>query len=234
MTTLVFILIYCSLLPDYLLIVFTFYSSTHSHFNHPVASIGATMNPYTISGAIAGIAGLFTFLIIHHFTIQPIWEILPLGLPIALIGGLAVGWSFQEIHQQLPAYSWTFLGLILLIMLLLAPAMIIAQFTSSPFGLDGTLNPGYTAGRAAVQFILELLLTATLMGALAGWILGGSQRAMFATALAGFVYALGPGHNIPFLGNTPGVWKGVLLLLAINAVSELVMMFSLRWLAGRA
>ena len=87
---------------------------------------------------------------------------------------------------------------------------------------------------AAVQFILELLLTATLMGALAGWILGGSQRAALATALAGFVYALGPGHNIPFLGNTPVVWKGILLLLAINTVSSLVMMFSFRWLAGRA
>ncbi|MCH7589046.1 MAG: hypothetical protein IIC78_13585 [Chloroflexi bacterium] len=119
-------------------------------------------------------------------------------------------------------------------MMILVPAMIIAQITPAPFQVDGTIAPGYTAGRAAVQFILELLLTATLMGALAGWILGGSQRAALATALAGFVYALGPGHNIPFLGNTPVVWKGILLLLAINTVSSLVMMFSFRWLAGRA
>jgi len=128
------------------------------------------MNPYAISGAIAGIAGLFTFLIIHHFTIKMIWEIFPFGLVIAVIGGLGVSWSYHEVHQHLPAYPWTFMGLLILIIIILVPAMIIAQLTPAPFQLDGTIAPGCTDGRAAIQFILELLLTATLMGALAGWI----------------------------------------------------------------
>ena len=72
-------------------------------------------------------------------------------------------------------------------------------------------------------FILELLLTATLMGGLAGWIIGRTRKAALVTALAGFIFALGPGHNIPFLGNTPGTLKGVAILFAIVMVSAVVL-----------
>jgi len=73
-----------------------------------------------------------------------------------------------------------------------------------------------SVGRAAVIFVLELLVTATLVGGLAGWLIG---RTPISTALAGFVFALGPGHNIPFLGSTPGTLKGVTILLSIVLVS---------------
>lgn len=77
-----------------------------------------------------------------------------------------------------------------------------------------------SVGRAAVIFVLELLVTATLVGGLAGWLIG---RTPISTALAGFVFALGPGHNIPFLGSTPGTLKGVSITLSIVLYSAAVL-----------
>jgi hypothetical protein len=45
--------------------------------------------------------------------------------------------------------------------------------------------------------------------------LGHSWRAAVSTGLAGIVFALGPGHNIPLLVSTPAAGKGIVLLLAI-------------------
>src|SRR5262245_58037909 len=39
-------------------------------------------------------------------------------------------------------------------------------------------------------------------GGLVGWWLGRTWRAAVATAVTGFVFVLGPGHNIPFIGGT--------------------------------
>jgi hypothetical protein len=61
------------------------------------------------------------------------------------------------------------------------------------------------------------------VGGLAGRRLGGRNRAALAMALAGLVFALGPGHNVPLLAGTPGVGKGALLLIAITSVSTLVL-----------
>jgi len=78
-----------------------------------------------------------------------------------------------------------------------------------------------------------LLLTATIVGALAGWRMGHTGQAAIATAVADFVFALGPGHNIPLLGNTPGVGKGIALLLAVVVVSAVVLVEGQMWLASR-
>jgi hypothetical protein len=83
------------------------------------------------------------------------------------------------------------------------------------------------------RFAIELVLTASAVGGLAGWWLGHTPRAAAATALAGLVFALGPGHNIPFLGNTPAAGKGVALLAAIILVSAVVLVESQAWLARR-
>jgi hypothetical protein len=77
--------------------------------------------------------------------------------------------------------------------------------------------------QAAVIFIIELLLTATLVGGTAGWVICHTRKAALTTALAGLIFALGPGHNIPFLGNTPGTLKGVAILFAIVMVSAVVL-----------
>ncbi|MBI3733405.1 MAG: hypothetical protein HY259_08110, partial [Chloroflexi bacterium] len=64
------------------------------------------MTPELIAGVLAGVAGLLVFLTIHHFWIEPIWFILPAGLVIAALGGLAVGWSYAEIRVGLPPRPW--------------------------------------------------------------------------------------------------------------------------------
>jgi hypothetical protein len=93
---------------------------------------------------------------------------------------------------------------------------------------------------AVIIFIRNLLLTATVTGGLAGWLIGRTKRAALVTALAGFIFALGPGHNIPFLGNTPGTGKGIALLIAIVLAASIVLveghgaLIGKRYPAGKA
>ena len=193
------------------------------------------MSPYLIAGMFAGIAGLLTFLVIHHFWIQPIWFIAPVGLIVAGLGGLAVGWAYAEIQPGLPPRPMTALAVMGLIALTLLPAIVLGQTRPALVDMStGSMAiPAGQGGRVAVRVVLELLVTATLMGGLAGGWLGHTSRAAFATALAGFVFALGPGHNIPLLGNTPAAGKGVLLLLAITFVSAFVLVEASAWMLKR-
>jgi hypothetical protein len=189
------------------------------------------MRESLIAGAISGIAGLLVFLTIHHFWIKPIWFILPPGLVIAGLGGLAVGWSYAEIKVGLPPRPWASLAVFVLVGATLTPAILLAQLRPPPLNIStGAIINGSTASVIA-RFVVELLLTATVVGGLAGWWLGHTGRAALATALAGFVFALGPGHNIPLLGSTPAAGKGVILLVIIIFVSAVVLVESQAWLA---
>ena len=191
------------------------------------------MVSHLIAGALSGIAGLLTFLVIHHFWITPIWFIAPVGLVIAAIGGLAVGLSYAEIQPGLPPHPWTWLGLAIMIAAILAPSILLAQLRSPLIDITTGIIPTESRGRVIAHFVLELLLTAGLAGGLAGWILGHTGQAAMTTSLAGLIFALGPGHNIPFLGNTPATGKGLALLLAIILVSAFVLVETQAWLANR-
>lgn len=177
------------------------------------------------AGVACGVVGLLVFLTIHHFWIQPIWFILPMGLPLAGAGGAAVGWAYAELFPALPARPWTAPALVGLIAVILAPAVMLAELRQPLFeGLTAeTATLRVSVGRAAFVFVAELLVTTAAVGALAGWWIGGSGRAAFASAAAGLIFALGPGHNIPFLGSTPAAGKGALILLAVVAVSAVVL-----------
>ncbi len=191
------------------------------------------MTSYLIAGVLAGIVGLLTFLLIHHFWIQPIWFILPAGLLIAALGGLAVGWSYAELHAGLPPRPWTAIAFTGLIAVVLAPSVLLSQ-VRTPI-LDSatfTIAPGQGV-YAGTRFVLDLVLTAILAGAALGWFLGHTPRAAIATAVAGAAFAIGPGHNIPFLGNTPAAGKGLALLFAITLVSALVLVEAATWLTAR-
>jgi len=188
------------------------------------------MNENLWAGLTAGIAGLLCFLTIHHFWIKPIWFILPPGLVLAGLGGLAVGWSYGEIQAGLPPHPWSIIAMMLLISAILAPSIILAQLREPLLDMETfSLPPGSTA-RVIRAFVLELALTATMVGAIAGWLLGHSYQATLATGVAGLIFALGPGHNIPFLGNTPATRKGIILLIAIVFVSSVVLVESSIWL----
>ncbi|MCL4562994.1 MAG: hypothetical protein M1281_20570 [Chloroflexi bacterium] len=173
------------------------------------------------SGVLAGIAGLLVFLVIHHLWIKPIWFILPVGLVIAALGGLSVGWAYCELLPSLPKRPWIILAWAALVSLTLAPAVILAQLRPPVFTTAGILNISLQG--AVIIFIRDLLLPAALTGGFAGWLIGRTRQAALATALAGFVFALGPGHNVPFLGNTPATGKGILLLLAVIGSASAVL-----------
>lgn len=195
--------------------------------------VANVLNAYLIAGVLASVAGLVTFLVIHHVWIKPIWFILPVGLLIGCAGGLAVGWSYSEIVAFLPPRPWTALCLIALIALILAPSVLLGQ--TRPALIDtatASVLPGEGLN-ATIRFVLELVLTSVLVGGLAGWLIARSPTAAFATAAAGLAFALGPGHNIPLLGNTPGVFKGLVLLSAITAVAAVVLVETAAWLTRR-
>ena len=182
------------------------------------------MNAALTAGALSGITGLFVFLVIHHFWIRPIWFILPVGLLMAAGGGLAVGWAYSELLPGLPPRPWSAVVLIAVIGACLTPAVVLAQLRPPLFtAMSENAQLTVSTGRAVAIFVFQLLLTAAGVGALAGWWIGGSGRAALATALAGLVFALGPGHNIPFLGNTPATGKGIVLLLSVVVVSAVVL-----------
>ena len=179
--------------------------------------------PYLVAGVIAGVAGLFTFLLIHHFWIRPIWFIFPAGLLMAALGGLAVGWSYSQVHAGLPSRPWTAIAFASLIVLILAPSLFLSELRTPILDAATFSIPPGEGGHAAARFILELVLPSLLVGAAVGWFLGHTPRAALATAVAGIAFALGPGHNIPFLGHTPAAGKGLVLLLAITLVSSIAL-----------
>jgi hypothetical protein len=190
----------------------------------------ATMKSYLVAGMASGIAGLLVFLVIHHIWIRPIWFILPLGSGAALAGGLAVGWAYHELQPGLPSHPWTSLVLAALVGLILLPSLVLAEIREPMFDVTipgGRLRIG--VGQAALTFIMELLVTSALSGGLVGFLIGHTWRAALVTALAGFIFALGPGHNIPFLGGTPGNVKGALLLSAIVITSAFVLVEAQAW-----
>ncbi len=185
-----------------------------------------------IGGVVSGVVGLLVFLTIHHFWIAPIWFILPPGLLIATLGGLAVGWAYGEIRLGLPPRPWTSLAVFVLIAAILAPSIILAQLLPSVVDMSAGMLVG-TTSELITRFVMELFLTAAVVGALAGWLLARTWRAAVATAIAGLAFALGPGHSIPILGNTPVVGKELVLLVAIALASSVALVETDAWLARR-
>jgi hypothetical protein len=91
-----------------------------------------------IAGVLAGIAGLLVFLVIHHIWIMPIWSILPVGMVIAAVGGLAVGWAYSELLPGLPRRPWSIFAWVALISLTLTPSVVLAQLSPPLFTPTGS------------------------------------------------------------------------------------------------
>jgi len=184
-----------------------------------------------IAGVVAGTAGLLAFLVLHALWIVPIWFILPVGLLVASIGGLAVGWAYTELKRRLPRRPWTALAVVGVIAVILSPAFVLAELQAPVFTVTAA-GPVQTVATSMIvlRFVGELLATATIVGGLVGGWLGRTRRATLATAVAGFVFALGPGHNIPLIGGTPGVGKELAIMAAVIGISALVLVEVHVWL----
>jgi hypothetical protein len=190
--------------------------------------------PALVAGVLAGLAGLLAFLVAHHLWIRPIWFILPLGLLVAAGGGLLAGWAYAELRPRLPRQPWTSLAWAALVGLPLLPAVALAELRPPVF-VEAAGGAVLTVSVARVLFIflVELLLAAAVVGALTGWLVGRTRRAALAMALAGLVFALGPGHNVPFLGSTAAAGKGLALLALVVVVAAVVQVEAHRGLLPR-
>lgn len=177
------------------------------------------------AGAVAGIAGLATFLTIHHVWIRPIWFVAPTGALIAAVGGLAVGNAYAELRARIPPRPWTALSVAAGILIVLLPSFLLAERRGSVFEVAGPrmVELSVPAEQAVFAFVVELLAVTTVTAAVAGWLIGRTRRAAIATALAGLAFALGPGHNIPFLGGTPGLPKELVLIGASVLVASVAL-----------
>jgi hypothetical protein len=185
------------------------------------------------AGALAGVAGLLVFLMLHALWIVPIWFILPLGLLVAGCGGVAVGWAYAELRYRLPRRPWTALAVVGVIAVILSPAFMLAELQApvvhrhaSRPGADGCNLPDRRALRRRIAGD-----GARSSAAWCGWWLGRTRRAALATAVAGFVFALGPGHNIPFIGGTPGVGKELAIMAVVIGGAALVLVEVHAWLS---
>ncbi|TAK13012.1 MAG: hypothetical protein EPO32_06545 [Anaerolineae bacterium] len=182
----------------------------------------ANNTPALLAGVAAGEIGLLVFLTIHHFTIRPIWFILLPGAAIAAVSGAAVGWAFHILRPTLPQNIWlASLMLAGLLTLTQVPGFLLGAVREPLIDMTtATLLPG--KGQAAfMAFFLELFLTAALVGGLIGWGLAREARSAGVMALAAVLFALGPGHNIPFFAGTSGAGKMWMLMGAFITAAAL-------------
>ena len=192
--------------------------------------------PYILAGILAGIVGLFVFLTIHHFTINPIWFILPVGILLSAAGGAAVGWAFYEMRPRLGANAiWSALILAGLLTLTQVPGFLIGQRYGPVVDLQNeSILEGMT-NELVRRFVLDLVLMAGVVGALVGWFVGRTRLAVIAMALAGVAFALGPGHNIPFFVGVGISAAGKMLatMAAVILASGLTMGVTAYWFEQR-
>lgn len=182
-----------------------------------------------LPGVLAGLVGFVVFLLLHAVWIRPIWFVAPLGIVIAGIGGVAVGWAFADVKPSLPTGvigRWIAVGIGAVLVLI--PTMILVQL-SDPYVpvVDGVVRTAAVdVTLLAVRFVVELIVVTAITGASVGWLLTHRRRSALAVSAASVALALGPGHNIPFfhLASQPtATWTSLLLLLAAIASASVVL-----------
>ena len=188
------------------------------------------------AGAAAGLAGLAVFLTLHAWWILPIWSVVPLGVAVATVGGVATGWAYDLLRGHAPAGpvgAW--LAVTVAAVGILTPSLVLA-YLGGPYVpvVDGVpASPSPDAVPAiAVRFVLEFVVVTTLAGAALGWWLERTRRAAVAVGAAALAFALGPGHNNPFLftfGSTAAMGRGMTLVFAAVATASAVLVVVDRW-----
>lgn len=184
---------------------------------------------------MAGIVGLVVFLVLHSIWIVPIWFVAPVGAVVAATAGAAVGAAYGELLPHMPRPPWSAPAFFVAIGLVLLPAVAFAELRGPMHAMDADgggslLAPGI---EVVADVVAGLLVSATLSGAAVGWLIARRRRAAGLTALAGLALALGPGHNIPFLGGTSSVGTELAILAAVGVAATLVLVACHAWLSSR-
>jgi hypothetical protein len=176
------------------------------------------------AGALAGLAGLAVFLVVHHLVIVPIWGIAPVGAVMAIAGGAAVGAAYEELRPRLPGGPANVAAVLAGIAVVLAPSMVIGQLSGPIYSMSaGGGRLLVPAGDAVIAFVGGLLLATGFTAGLLGALVGRTRRATARTAMAGVAVAIGPGHNIPFLGGTTAVATELAILLGVAAAASVTL-----------
>jgi hypothetical protein len=190
------------------------------------AGAGGFLREYShlLAGCAAGLTGLLVFLVVHHAWILPIWFIAPGGAAFASVGGILVGRAYAGLKPALPGGIMREASLTAAALAALLPSILIAELRQPLFTVSAG-NPvlALSVAETAMRFILELLLPAALIGAGIGWHVGRSRRSAVSAAIACAIFALGPGHNIPFLGGSPVAGKGIAILIAVISSASFVL-----------
>jgi hypothetical protein len=149
----------------------------------------------------------------------------PIGAVLAALGGAAVGASYATLRPALPRRPWTVGAVAAVVTAVLGPAIVVAQVRRPMFamGASGSGTLLVPTAEALVDVLVGLFALAAISGAVVGAVVGRSRRAALTTALAGLALALGPGHNIPFLGGTAAVGTELAILAAVVLVSSVVL-----------
>lgn len=117
----------------------------------------------------------------------------------------------------------------------LTPAFVLAELRDPLFDVtDETAVLSRPLSLAVLIFLAELLATAAATGGVLGWVIGRTRRAAAATAVAAFALALGPGHNIPLIGGTPGISVEAKIMIPVIVLAAAVLVSVHRGLKIRA
>jgi hypothetical protein len=175
------------------------------------------------AGAIAGIAGLGAFLVIHALWIVPIWFIAPLGFLIAAGGGMAVGWAWHVHRQHLPngTPARALVLFVAAIVVLLPSEPVAIAFAPSDPRVLAAMSQDMAMNYLLTQLVIYGAL-AGLLGAIAGGLLTRTWQAAAVTALAATAFGIGIGHNAPLFGNSwlaPKMWVIMLSATAVAAIA---------------
>ena len=191
--------------------------------------------PAVLAGSSAGLAALAVFLVIHHLWIVPIWFIAPVGAVMAVVGGAAAGASYEALRAHLPRRPWASAAVAAVFASTLVPAILVAQARGPMFAMDadggGTLLVPPTD--AVLDVLVGLIAVSAITGGVLGWLIGRSRRAAVTTMLAAVAFALGPGHNIPLLGDTSAVGMELAILGAVVVVASVVLVEAEAWFSRR-
>lgn len=192
------------------------------------AGAGRILGTGLLPGVAAGVTALVVFLLLHAVWIVPIWSVVPLGLVIAGVAGVAVGRAYRHVEPHLPGgllRRWlTVAGGAALV---LVPSLVVAWVGEPYFVVvDGARVPTGGGSTVAVRFAVEFLLVTTIAGAVLGRAVTRTRRGTLSVAVAAFALALGPGHNLPFfhvVAAPAAARTAVLLTLAPIVVASAVL-----------
>jgi hypothetical protein len=149
-----------------------------------------------IAGTAAGGAAMLSFMAIHSVLIAPIWTRAANGLPLALIGGIAIAAAFDRVTapgRRQTIFDGARFGALMFAALIPATAFSNALRIA---GLEANGWPGITGS----------LATAAASGAAVGWLLTRARDGALALAGAAAALVIAMAGPVPVVNGPRAAW----------------------------